>query len=91
MSMEFTTEKEWHEIFSKRVRERMHNLDINQNELADKIGVTPAAMSCYLRGFRTPRVDVIVKMSRVLDCSTDYLINFGYVKLDDRFRNTRED
>ncbi len=81
--MEFITEKEWRKIFSKRVRERMHNLDINQNELADKIGVTPAAISRYLRGSRTPKVDVIVKMSKVLGCSTDHLINFGYVKLQE--------
>lgn len=81
--MKVITEKEWRKIFSRRVKERMYNLDINQNELADKIGVTPAAISRYLRGTRTPRVDVIVKMSRVLDCSTDYLINFGYVKLQE--------
>lgn len=81
--MEFITEKEWRKIFSKRVRERMHNLDINQNELADKIGVTPASISRYLRGSRTPKVDVIVKMSKVLGCSTDHLINFGYVKLQE--------
>lgn len=81
--MEFITEKEWRKIFSKRVRGRMHNLDINQNELADKIGVTPAAISRYLRGSRTPKVDVIVKMSKVLGCSTDHLINFGYVKLQE--------
>lgn len=81
--MKVITEKEWRKIFSRRVKERMYNLDINQNELADKIGVTPAAISRYLRGARTPRVDVIVKMSRVLDCSTDYLINFGYVKLQE--------
>ena len=81
--MEFITEKEWRKIFSKRVRERMHNLEINQNELADKIGVTPAAISRYLRGSRTPKVDVIVKMSKVLGCSTDHLINFGYVKLQE--------
>lgn len=81
--MKVITEKEWRKIFLRRVKERMYNLDINQNELADKIGVTPAAISRYLRGARTPRVDVIVKMSRVLDCSTDYLINFGYVKLQE--------
>lgn len=81
--MKVITEKEWRKIFSRRVKERVYNLDINQNELADKIGVTPAAISRYLRGARTPRVDVIVKMSRVLDCSTDYLINFGYVKLQE--------
>lgn len=81
--MEFITEKEWRKIFSKRVRGRMYNLDINQNELADKIGVTPAAISRYLRGSRTPKVDVIVKMSKVLGCSTDHLINFGYVKLQE--------
>lgn len=81
--MKVITEKEWRKIFSRRVKERMYNLDINQNELADKIGVTPAAISRYLRGARTPRVDVIVKMSRVLNCSTDYLINFGYVKLQE--------
>ena len=81
--MEFITEKEWRKIFSKRIRGRMHNLGINQNELADKIGVTPAAISRYLRGSRTPKVDVIVKMSKVLGCSTDHLINFGYVKLQE--------
>lgn len=81
--MGFITEKEWRKIFSRHVRERMHDLDINQNELADKIGITPAAISRYLRESRTPKVDVIVKMSKVLGCSTDHLINFGYVKLQE--------
>lgn len=81
--MKVITEKEWRKIFSRRVKERMHDLDINQNELADKIGVTPVAISRYLRGSRTPKVDVIVKMSKVLGCSTDHLINFGYVKLQE--------
>lgn len=89
--MKSITEREWREIFSSRVRKRMDILDINQNELADKIGVTPAAISRYLRGSRTPKVDVIVKMSRALDCSTDYLINFGYVKLDGYACNVQED
>ena len=89
--MKVITEMEWRDLFSRYVRERMDILYINQKELVDKIGVTPATISCYLKGSRTPKVDVIIKISRVLECSMDYLIDFGFVKLDDCVYSAREE
>lgn len=89
--MKIITESEWRKLFSKSVRERMDILDINQKDLSYKIGITPSSISRYLRGSRTPKIDIIVRIASVLECSTDHLINFGFVKLDDNIYGAQKE
>ncbi len=44
--------------------------------LAADIGVSPSAVSQYLSGSALPRIDVLARLARALNVSTDYLI-FG--------------
>ena len=46
----------------------------SQKELAHKVGVTEAAMSYYVRGDRTPRSDVLTRIAKALNTTTDYLL-----------------
>lgn len=61
-------------IFSERVSELMKRCELSQKELAAKAGVTESAMSYYVKGERTPRSDILMRMAKVLNTTTDYLL-----------------
>ncbi len=61
-------------IFSERITELMSRYKMNQKELAVKAGVTESAMSYYVQGKRVPRSDVLTKMAKALNTTTDYLL-----------------
>lgn len=61
-------------VFSKRLIELMKQNEINQKELAQKIRVTESAMSYYVNGDRMPRSDVLKRMAKALETTTDYLL-----------------
>jgi transcriptional regulator with XRE-family HTH domain len=47
---------------------------LNQQEVADKIGVTRQCYSNYEQGIRQPSVDVLRNICEVLECTADELI-----------------
>lgn len=48
--------------------------NMNQRELADKVGVNEVTISRYIHGKRIPRLEVVAKIAEVLGTSTDYLL-----------------
>lgn len=60
--------------FEERLRIIMNEQGLSQKELAIKSNITEASMSKYLSGERTPRVDVIINLSRALEITTDELL-----------------
>ena len=64
---------------------------MTQKELAQALGISRATVSKYEAGLRTPNMDMIMKLSDVLGCTTDYLLGrtrFPYQKLttlEDKF------
>ncbi len=61
-------------IFSERISELMKRYRLTQKELAVKAGVTESAMSYYVKGERTPRSDVLTRIAKALNTTTDYLL-----------------
>lgn len=61
-------------IFSERLSELMSRYKLSQKELAAKAGVTESAMSYYVKGERTPRSDVLTRVAKALNTTTDYLL-----------------
>ncbi len=59
---------------NERLMELVKNSIYTQKELAEKAGVTEAAMSHYLNGTRCPRPTVLAKLASLLNVSVDYLI-----------------
>lgn len=69
--------------FSERISELMKRYSLNQKDLAAKVGVTESAMSYYVKGERTPRSDVLTRIAKALNTTTDYLLgNTEYVFSD---------
>lgn len=44
---------------------------MTQKEIADAIGVTEATISRYVNGYRVPKLEHAVAMSKVLNCSVE--------------------
>ena len=54
--------------------EMLRKQGIQQKELAERIGITEAAMSRYIAGTREPKPDVIANMAIALHTTSDYLL-----------------
>lgn len=61
-------------VFSTRLAKLMELNELSQKELASLTGVTESAMSYYLKGERTPRSDVLTRIAKSLNTTTDYLL-----------------
>lgn len=46
----------------------------SQSEVANKLGISPSIVSGYETGERTPSTEVILALSYLYKCSTDYLL-----------------
>ena len=62
------------EDLTDKIRAKMLALGFNQVTLAEKMGVTQAALSQILSQKRTPNTDMILKLADALGTSTDYLL-----------------
>lgn len=48
---------------------------MSQKELADRIGIAKSVVSFYESGDRSPSYDVLVKIARIFNVTTDYLLD----------------
>lgn len=55
----------------KRLREE---LNMTQQELADKLEGAKSTVAMYEKGDRKPSLEVLVKLSEIFNCSIDYLL-----------------
>lgn len=51
------------------------NNDMSQSQLATKLNVTKSLISAYENGIRMPSYDVLIKIAKTFDVSTDYLLD----------------
>lgn len=62
----------------KGLPERLRNSRIkqgySQRTVANQLGISPSVISCYESGERTPSTDVLLALSYMYKCSTDYLL-----------------
>ncbi|MDD5018521.1 MAG: helix-turn-helix domain-containing protein [Eubacteriales bacterium] len=57
-----------------RIRLMRQAQNLNQSQLALRVGVAQAYISEIEKGKKTPSVDVLEKLCDALDCSADYLL-----------------
>ena len=58
----------------KKIENRLQELNMTQKELAEAIDVTETSVSRYISKNRTPRAEILSKISKVLNISTEYLL-----------------
>lgn len=62
------------EGFGRRISECRQNMNLTQEELAGRIGVTPQALSKWERGLSFPDITLLADLCLVLGASADYLL-----------------
>ncbi len=65
---------------SDKLKELRVSNSLTQKEVADKIGISASVVSGYETGERTPSTEILLALSYLYHCSTDYLLG----KTDDK-------
>lgn len=58
----------------ERLRKARTKQGFSQRTVAQQLGISPSIISCYESGERTPSTDVLLALSYMYKCSTDYLL-----------------
>lgn len=61
-------------IFAQRMREKRRAKGWDQWEFAEMLGVSVESIGNWETDQRKPRIDVLVKMAKLLEVSTDWLL-----------------
>lgn len=69
-------------MFKEKIAELMKKEGISQRELAKEIQINESAMSRYLSGERTPRIDIITKLARYFNVSLEELLDESVANAD---------
>ncbi len=63
-------------LLSKRLKELRISNGLTQRELGERVNVTKVSICCYENGTRTPTLDTLTKLGKVLDVDVDYLLGY---------------
>lgn len=61
-------------IISERIKQRLKQLNLKQKDLVEQTGQSKSTINKIVNGTVTPRVDLLIPISRVLDVSIDWLV-----------------
>ena len=67
---------------SDRIKELRTALNLNQEELAKRLGVTKGAVGNYESGVSKPKIEVLIKMFDVLKTDANYLLQDEIKNID---------
>lgn len=67
-------------MFKRRIQELLFENKINQKELAEKIGLTPATLSRNINGLNPPKAEVVLSIAHFFNVSTDYLLGISDIR-----------
>lgn len=72
---------EWRRGFSYWLRKTMENKGIDEDELADRTGLTKIVISRYMNGTARPNDETLTDISMVLDCYEEVLVPHEFIPL----------
>ncbi|MCG3083251.1 helix-turn-helix domain-containing protein, partial [Anoxybacillus sp. LAT27] len=61
-------------VISKRIKQRLKQLNLKQKDLVEQTGQPKSTINKIVNGTVTPRVDLLIPISKVLDVSIDWLV-----------------
>ena len=62
------------EVFGQRIRKLRQDMRISMESMAAKLDVTTNYLGKIERGMRCPSLGFVIRLSRILGISTDYLL-----------------
>lgn len=72
------------ETFSERLERLLADKQMQKMELAEKIGFSANGISTWKVTGTIPRADIAIKIAKVLDVTTEYLIFGTYEGIDEK-------
>ena len=57
-----------------RLKEKRTHYKYSRSFVAETIGISSSVIASYETGFRSPSLEVLVKLADIYHCSTDYLL-----------------
>ena len=61
----------------EKLKTQRQLLKLSQREVANVIGVSPAVVSNYENGDRSPSIETLMSLASLYKCSTDYLLGIS--------------
>lgn len=62
-------------MFGEKLKNLRLAKKISQKDLAERIGIAKSVISFYESGERFPSYDVLIKIARIFNVTTDYLLD----------------
>ena len=69
-----------------RIKYLREELNMTQQELADKINGAKSTIAMYEKGDRKPSMEVLINLSEIFDCSIDYLLGQSDIKNPEKLK-----
>lgn len=63
-------------MLKPKIRVRLAELDMRQQDLGEKLGVTKQTMSLWVNGKSTPTLETTFKIAYILECKVDDLYEY---------------
>lgn len=63
-----------------RIKLLREELNMTQQELADKLDGAKSTVAMYEKGDRKPSMEVLLKLSEIFDCSIDYILGKSTIR-----------
>lgn len=70
-----------------RIKFLREELNMTQQELADKIDGAKSSVAMYEKGDRKPSMEVLIKLTEIFDCSIDYLLGKSDIRNPEQLKN----
>lgn len=61
-------------VTGDRIKKCRLTIQITQKDLSAKLGLTPKMISFYEKNERIPPADILIKLSKIFNVTTDYLL-----------------
>ena len=70
-----------------RIKILREELNMTQQELADKLDGAKSTVAMYEKGDRKPSMEVLLKLSEIFDCSIDYILGKSDIRNPEELKN----
>jgi DNA-binding XRE family transcriptional regulator len=64
-------------MIKSKIKVRLAELEIKQQDLSEKLGVTKQTMSSWVNGRSIPTLETAFKIAKLLDCKVDDLFKLS--------------
>ena len=62
------------DIIQKRLAEAIRHSGLSQTEIAERLGVNPSQISCYVHGKKLPALDTFANLCAIIDVNPNDIL-----------------